>query len=170
MVFILYRLYFLSPTHKPTPYRNICSCLELHSIWFISLFPSGNQKNSPQGQGFCILPYLWGHFVLFVFAICQTVLLEKKKFFKKKILLLKCANKSVLQLTHKYTKSTIDPTKNPPFLVAVAMSIKPCHSHTLNDLTVKNTSWNKEEPDNMPTDMTWVGWTSGMKQSLSFPI
>ncbi len=32
-------------------------------MWFICLFPHGDQNISPQGQGFGILPSLWGHFV-----------------------------------------------------------------------------------------------------------
>ncbi len=60
--------------------------------------------------------------------------------------------------------------KKLPSLVTVAMSDKPCCSHTTPcSHTVKNTLWSKEETDNMPTVKT-EQVTSGMKQGLSFQI
>ncbi len=70
MVFILYKLYILSPYTAPIPKPNhhrrhsaILHFQKTHLVWFISWFPHGDQKMSPHGQGFWILPSLWGHFV-----------------------------------------------------------------------------------------------------------
>uniref|UniRef100_A0A673LBZ0 Alkylglycerone-phosphate synthase n=1 Tax=Sinocyclocheilus rhinocerous TaxID=307959 RepID=A0A673LBZ0_9TELE len=49
--------------------------------------------------------------------------------------------------------------KNPPSLVTVALSSKPCRAHiTHHVLTVKNTSQSKEETDNTQEIMKWNGW------------
>ncbi len=70
MVFILYKLYILSPYTAPIPkpnhHRRHSAILHFQktSLSLIyKLVSSWDQKMSPHGQGFWILPSLWGHFV-----------------------------------------------------------------------------------------------------------
>ncbi len=70
MVFILYKLYILSPYTAPIPkpnhHRRHSAILHFQktSLSLIyKLVSSWGPKMSPHGQGFWILPSLWGHFV-----------------------------------------------------------------------------------------------------------
>ncbi len=52
MVFILYKLYFLSPYPKPFPQTKLSAILDLFLHFEKSLFPHGDQKNIPTRSKF----------------------------------------------------------------------------------------------------------------------
>jgi len=63
-------VYYIPYTPKPTHHRKLSAFLHFQKpyfcwwfCWFISCFPHGDQKMSPQGQEFWTLPYLLGHLV-----------------------------------------------------------------------------------------------------------
>ncbi len=67
MVFILYKLYFLSPypnaTRKPSPKRKLSAFLDFQNTSFCKIYKIvsswGPKTMYPQGQNLLVLPYLW---------------------------------------------------------------------------------------------------------------
>ncbi len=79
MVFILHKLYFLTPypnpTPKSTPHTKLSAFLHFQNTSFCmiyKLFPHGDQEMSPQVQNLLVLLSLWGHNVPIVYKYQYT--------------------------------------------------------------------------------------------------